>query len=56
MNLPKETIRAAFFIKPDLRKFMNHVESLANRVEYRREKAFSNYKIGQEQKLKQKSE
>lgn len=52
MNLPKETIRSAFFVNPDLSKYMHHIEPLANWVDYRRENAFSNYKIGREQKLR----
>lgn len=50
MKLPDFTIRSAFFVNPDLSKYMNNVEQLSNWVETRRGRAISNYKIGQEQK------
>ena len=52
MNLPAPIIRAAFHVRPDLSKYMNYVEPIANWVEVRRGRAIGNYKIGQEQKLK----
>ena len=38
----------------DLRKFMDDVEFWSHCIDARRAIAFSNYKIGQEQKLKKK--
>ena len=52
--LPSPGIRAAFNVRPDFRNYMNYIEPISNRIETRRETAFGNYKIGQEQKLKAK--
>lgn len=42
----------AFYTVHDLRKLNRDIEFWANKVEARRERAFANYKIGQEQKLR----
>lgn len=44
----------AYYELHDLRKFMDDVEYWSHGVEVRRAHAFSNYKIGQEQKLRKK--
>lgn len=49
-----DNLRRAFFELHDLRKYMNDVEYWSHGVEVRRAHAFSNYKIGQEQKLRKK--
>lgn len=53
MKVP-ERIQFPFFIAHDLRKFMCDVEFWAHNIEVHRAKAFANYKIGQEQKLRKK--
>lgn len=53
MNV-KETHLRSFYIEHDLRKFMRDIEFWAHQVEIRRARAFANYKIGQEQKLRNK--
>lgn len=53
MNVP-DTHRLAFSEIHDLRKYMRDIEFWANQVEARRARAFANYKIGQEQKLRKK--
>ena len=47
MNVP-------YSIRYPFRKHMVHVEAVANGIEFRRALAISNYKIGQEQKLRMK--
>ena len=54
MNLPAPGIRSAFNVRPDYRKYMENIEPISNRVETRRSTAFGNYKIGKEQKLREK--
>ncbi len=54
MDVPN-TLRRAFFETHDLKKYMRDIEFWANNVEARRRRAFANYKIGQEQKLKHKN-
>lgn len=49
-----DNLRRAFFELHDLRKFMDDVEYWSHGVVARRANAFSNYKIGQEQKLRKK--
>lgn len=49
-----DNLRRAFFELHDLRKYMNDVEYWSHGIEVRRANAFSNYKIGQEQKLRKK--
>lgn len=53
MNV-KETHLRSFYMEHDLRKFMRDIEFWAHQVEIRRARAFANYKIGQEQKLRKK--
>lgn len=53
MNV-KETHLRSFYIEHDLKKFMRDIEFWAHQVEIRRARAFANYKIGQEQKLRNK--
>ena len=43
-----------FYMEHDLRKFMRDIEFWAHQVEIRRTRAFANYKIGQEQKIRKK--
>lgn len=50
----KDNLRRAFFELHDLGKYMDNVEYWSHGVETRRANAFSNYKIGQEQKLRKK--
>lgn len=49
-----DNLRRAFFELHDLGKYMDNVEYWSHGVETRRANAFSNYKIGQEQKLRKK--
>lgn len=49
-----DNLRRAFFELHDLRKYMNDVEYWSHGIEVRRANAFSNYIIGQEQKLRKK--
>lgn len=49
-----DNLRRAFFELHDLGKYMDNVEYWSHSVEIRRANAFSNYKIGQEQKLRKK--
>lgn len=49
-----DNLRRAFFELHDLGKYMDNVEYWSHGVEVRRANAFSNYKIGQEQKLRKK--
>lgn len=49
-----DNLRRAYFEIHDLRKYMDDVEYWSNNIEFRRANAFSNYKIGQEQKLRKK--
>lgn len=49
-----DNLRRAFFELHDLEKYMDNVEYWSHGVEVRRANAFSNYKIGQEQKLRKK--
>lgn len=49
-----DNLRRAFFELHDLGKYMDNVEYWSHSVEVRRANAFSNYKIGQEQKLRKK--
>lgn len=53
MNV-KETHLRSFYMEHDLRKFMRDIEFWAHQVEIRRARAFANYKIGQEQKIRKK--
>lgn len=53
MKVP-EGIQFPFIIVHDLRKYMRDIEFWAHNVEIHRAKAFANYKIGQEQKLRKK--
>lgn len=53
MNV-KETHLRSFYMEHDLRKFMRDIEFWAHQVEIRRTRAFANYKIGQEQKIRKK--
>ena len=48
MNV-KETHCRSFSVIHDMKKFMRDIEYWSNNVEARRERAFANYKIGQEQ-------
>ena len=50
MCLPTPGIRCAFNVRPNFKKYMDYIEPLSNWIESRRERAFGNYKIGQEQK------
>lgn len=47
-----DNLRRAFFELHDLGKYMDNVEYWSHSVEVRRANAFSNYKIGQEQKFR----
>lgn len=47
-----DNLRRAYFELHDLRKYMDDVEYWSHGIEARRAKAFSNYKIGQEQKFR----
>lgn len=49
-----DNLRRAFFELHDLGKYMDYVEYWSHGVETQRANAFSNYKIGQEQKLRKK--
>lgn len=49
-----DNLRRAYFELHDLGKYMDNVEYWSHSVETRRANAFSNYKIGQEQKLRKK--
>lgn len=49
-----DNLRRAFFELHDLGKYMDNVEYWSHGVETRRANAFSNYKIGQEQKHRKK--
>lgn len=49
-----DNLRRAFFELHDLGKYMDNVEYWSHGVETRRANAFSNYKIGQEQKLRKR--
>ena len=49
-----DNLRRAFFELHDLEKYMDNVEYWSHGVEVRRANAFSNYQIGQEQKLRKK--
>lgn len=49
-----DNLRRAYLELHDLGKYMNDVEYWSHGVEARRTNAFSNYRIGQEQKLKKK--
>lgn len=49
-----ENLRFAYYELHDLKQYMDDVEYWSNAVEARRAKAFANYKIGQEQKLRKK--
>lgn len=49
-----DNLRRAFFEIHDLSKYMEYVEHWSNVVEARRTNAFSNYRIGQEQKFRKK--
>ena len=53
MNV-KETYYRSFSGEHDVRKFMGHIEFWAHQVEKRRARAFANYKIGQEQKIRKR--
>lgn len=53
MNV-KDNLRRAYFKLHDMKKFMRDIEFWSHNVEFRRAVAFSNYKIGQEQKLRKK--
>ena len=53
MNV-KETHRRSFSVVYDVRKFMRDIEFWAHQVEIRRARAFANYKIGQEQKIRKR--
>ena len=53
MNV-KETYYRSFYGEHDVRKFMGHIEFWAHQVEIRRARAFANYKIGQEQKIRKR--
>ena len=53
MNV-KETHLRSFSVVYDVRKFMRDIEFWAHQVEIRRARAFANYKIGQEQKIRKK--
>ena len=44
----------AYFELHDLKKYVRDIEYWSNNVEFRRAHAFTNYKIGQEQKLRKK--
>ena len=46
--------RQAYFECHDLKKYVRDIEHWSNMVEFRRANAFTNYKIGQEQKLRKK--
>lgn len=54
MGLPAPGIRSSFNLRPDYRKYMEYIEPISNRIETRRGTAIGNYKIGQEQKLRDK--
>ncbi len=49
-----DNLRRAYFELHDLRKYMDDVDHWSFRVEARRNNAFSNYRIGQEQKFRKK--
>ncbi len=53
MNV-KETHLRSFYMEHDLKNFLRDIEFWAHQVEIRRARTFANYKIGQEQKLRQK--
>ena len=53
MNV-KETHLRSFSVVYDVSKFMRDIEFWANQVEFRRARAFANYKIGQEQKIRKR--
>ena len=53
MNV-KETHLRSFSVVYDVRKFMRDIEFWAHQVEIRRARAFANYKIGQEQKIRKR--
>lgn len=53
MGVP-DNMRRAYFELHDLRKYMEDVEYWSHGVVARRLNAISNYKIGQEQKLRKK--
>ena len=53
MNV-KETHLRSFYLEHDLKKFMRDIEFWAHQVEIRRARAFANYKIGQEQKIRKR--
>ncbi len=53
MNV-KETHRRSFSVVYDVSKFMRDIELWAHQVEIRRARAFANYKIGQEQKIRKR--
>ena len=54
MSLPAPGIRSSFNLRPDYRKYMEYIEPISNRIETRRSTAIGNYKIGKEQKLRDK--
>ena len=53
MNV-KETHRRSFSVVYDVSKFMRDIEFWAHQMEIRRARAFANYKIGQEQKIRKR--